>query len=134
MVLLSRTVARWGATLHGGSLHLPPTTIPSREETSMKKTLTALGTVTALALSIMIAPAATAGPHGCYTYSAKDGHAIGSYCPYSAPYSRHQGWGRFWFESGYSANRWTEPTRTGAWAETGYHYGGHLTSHWQNRW
>ena len=100
----------------------------------MKKTLTGISAVTALALSIMIAPAASAGPHGCYTYSALDSHAFGSYCPYSAPYSYHRGGGRFWFESGYSANRYTPKGTSGTWVETGYHYGGHLTSHWQERW
>lgn len=97
----------------------------------MKKTLTALGTVTALALSIMIAPAATAGPHGCYTYSAKDGHAIGSYCPYSAPYAGHQGKGTMYINSGYTTPVETPFGTMGNHAVSGYYYGGHLTSHWQ---
>ncbi|WP_165214694.1 hypothetical protein [Schaalia sp. ZJ1691] len=97
----------------------------------MKKILVPLSALALAAATTLIAQPTFARSHGCYTYSAKDGHAVGSFCPYSAPYSRHQGFGTMYINSGYTTPARTQPTPMGIYDESGYYYGGHLTSHWQ---
>ncbi|WP_269207961.1 hypothetical protein [Schaalia sp. ZJ405] len=37
-----------------------------------------------------------------------------------------------YINSGYTTKAYTRKTPVGIYAESGYYYGGHLTSHWQN--
>ncbi|QPK80451.1 hypothetical protein G7Y41_04820 [Schaalia sp. ZJ405] len=97
----------------------------------MKKILVPLSALALAAATTLIAYPTFARSHGCRSYSAQDGHAVGSFCPYSAPYTKHQGFGTMYINSGYTTKAQTQQMTMGLHVQSDYYYGGHLTSHWQ---